>query len=132
VSDAIGIWTTTRLTVDEARERLPALLKAEGFGVISEIDLQQAFREKLGEETPPYRIVGACAPRIALGALQHNPQVGLLLPCNLVIRSAPDGSTHVGAIDPAETLAARDPSMAPVAETVRAHLARVIAAIGAA
>ena len=106
------------------------LLKDEGFGVLCEIDVQAALREKLGVERGRYLIIGACNPPLAHRALQAEPDLGVFLPCNVVVYDAPDG-THVSAIDPQSMLAAIDnPVLDEIAAEVRERFGRVVAALG--
>jgi uncharacterized protein (DUF302 family) len=95
---AYGRDVTTTLTFDNAIETAKRLLKDEGFGVLCEIDVTATMQEKLGASFRPYRILGACNPALAHRALMAEPQIGLLLPCNLVVQEL-DGKTHVSAVD---------------------------------
>lgn len=117
-------------SVEEARERAIAALKTEGFGVLTEIDVQKTLKEKLGVDHPPYRILGACNPPLAHRALQGDPGVGLLLPCNVVVAAHPDGGSVVSAVDPRAMFSVvDDPGLAPVVAEVEARLRRVIASL---
>ena len=92
--------TLTDVSFAQALAKTIDALKAEGFGVLSDIDVQQAMKEKLGATMPPYRILGACNPSLAHEALQAEPDIGLLLPCNVIVREDPTGSVVVGFLDP--------------------------------
>jgi uncharacterized protein (DUF302 family) len=108
-----------------------AALKDEGFGILTEIDIAAAFKEKLGADFRPYRILGACDPPLAHQALGADLDIGLLLPCNLVIYEADEpGKTVVAAIDPVAQLGVtgRD-DIKPLANEVRERLERVLAEI---
>ena len=85
-----GFGTTLPVSYEEAIPRVKAALKAEGFGVLTEIDVRRTLREKLGAEMEPYLILGACNPVLAHQALEQEPEIGLLLPCNVVVRAADD------------------------------------------
>jgi len=116
---------------ETALARLPAALGTEGFGVLTQIDVRDTLRAKLGVEFRRYKILGACNPRLAHEALGHDLAVGVMLPCNVVVYE--DGPrTQVLAVDPLQTLAARDPALQPVAEQVRAKLVRVLDSLDAA
>jgi uncharacterized protein (DUF302 family) len=121
--------TTTTRGFDDAVARVRELLPSEGFGVLSEIDVQATLAAKLGIEREPYLILGACNPQLAHQALGVEPEIGALLPCNVIVY-ANDGKTVVSAVDAARMLSVvgRD-ELAPVATEVRERLARVIAAI---
>lgn len=111
---------------DEALKRLPDALKNEGFGVLTEVDLAQTLKNKLGVDFRRYRIFGACNPTLAHGALSVSLDVGVLLPCNVAVYEGDNGRAVVQTIDPMQTMAAGDPRLAEVAATVRAKLVRVL------
>lgn len=123
-----GIRTVLDLPFGEAVERTKNALKAEGFGVLSEIDLQEKLREKLGVEVDPYLILGACNPPLAYKALQAEPEIGLLLPCNVIVYATSGGRTVVAAVDPDAMLSivGENAAVAEVGQDARGRLQRVI------
>ena len=124
---AFGIRKALDLGFDEALARVPEALKAEGFGVLTEIDVQATLKKKLDVDFRRYRILGACNPPFAHRALQHSLDVGMLLPCNVIIYETDDRKTVVSAVDPMQTMAAQgDPALRPLAAEVQQKLRRVI------
>ncbi len=123
------IQKTVRSTYDETLARLPEVLKSEGFGVLTEIDVQATLKAKLGVDFRRYRILGACNPPLAHRALTAELQVGAMMPCNVVVWEGDDGKTVVAAIDPSATFAAQGgpPALQEIAAEVRTKLERVVA-----
>jgi uncharacterized protein (DUF302 family) len=115
---------------DEALSRVSAELGKEGFGVLTEIDVAATLKKKLGKDIPPYRILGACNPQFAHRALEAEPQIGALLPCNVVIREDAAGEVVVEMMDPQAVmqLVGRK-EVESIAQEVRARLERVLAAL---
>ena len=124
-----GMTRTVALDYDTTRAQLPEALASEGFGVLTDIDVRATLRAKLGVELRRYEILGACHPALAHQALSADLGAGVMMPCNVTLYE--DGArTVVTAIDPMETFAAHDPALRPIAEQVRAKLARVLDRLG--
>jgi uncharacterized protein (DUF302 family) len=118
---------TTQLAFDEAVVRVRAELAKEGFGVLCEIDVQATLREKLGVDSDRYVILGACNPPLAHRALEAEPDLGVLLPCNVVVYRR-DGQTHISAVAADELLSiVGNDDLKPVAAEVRERLGSVVA-----
>lgn len=125
-----GIHVTVNCGMEEAEQKAIAALQAEGFGVLTEIDVQAVLKKKIDVDRKPYKILGACNPVLANKALQAEPDLGLLLPCNVVIREEEDGSTTVAIVDPAAMFTVVDkPEMSDMAEEVREKFERIMTAI---
>lgn len=124
-----GFARTVDMSYENAVERVKAALKEEGFGVLAEIDVRRAMQEKLGIDFPKYVILGACNPQLANRALSLEPHVGLLLPCNVVVREQA-GVTEVSVIDARQMMAfVGNQALAPVAEEANQRLSRALAAL---
>lgn len=129
MTDRIGFGRTVPIAFNQAIERVTEELKKEGFGVLTQIDIAATLKSKLGVEFPAYRILGACNPQLAHRALQIEPQVGLLLPCNVVVRQD-KAAVRVEFMDPAAVLELTDqPGVRDVAAQAKERLQRVCAAL---
>ena len=129
-SATLGLTTTTTLTYDQAITKVTEELKKEGFGVLTEIDIKETLKKKLNVEFRPYKILGACNPSLAHQALQKEVEVGMFLPCNVIVYQDDEGNTVVSAVDPQIALGRLDrPQLLPIADEVTSRLKRVIAAI---
>jgi len=127
-----GFTTTLADTsFDQAVDKTIAALKAEGFGVLSDIDVQRAMKDKLGVDMPGYRILGACNPPLAHEALQAVPNIGFLLPCNVIVREEAPGRVVVGFLNPQVMvgLVAR-PEIKEVADAAEQRLRRACESLG--
>ena len=121
---------TVELPFDAAVQRITEELAKVGFGILSDIDVQATMKKKLGQEMPPYRILGACNPQFASRAIAAEPQIGALLPCNVVVRQDAAGLVHVEVMDPNAVLTLVDhPAVGALAAEVRAKLDLALAAV---
>jgi uncharacterized protein (DUF302 family) len=126
LTGSFTLSTTTELGFAEAAERVREELKEEGFGVLCEIDVQATLKERLGVDREPYLILGACNPPLAHEALEAEPELGTLLPCNVVVYED-GGTTHIAAIDAERMLSiVGNELLAPVAANVGRRLAAVV------
>ena len=125
-----GFGKTVGMDFNSAIDKVTAELQKEGFGVLTDIDVQATLKKKLGEDMPSYRILGACNPPLAHQAITHEPSIGLLLPCNVVVRQEENGTVHVEFMDPASVLSLVDnPAVGELAGEVKSRLERVLAAL---
>lgn len=119
-----------RVPFEEAVQRTAEALKQEGFGIITEIDVRDTLKKKLDINFRPYRILGACNPRMAYEALQLEDKIGTMLPCNVVVHELAAGRVEVAAIDPVASMqAVENPDLQETATAVRDKLRRAIDAI---
>ncbi len=121
-----GFSVHLNMSFDNAVDQVVDALKDEGFGVLTDIDVKKVFKEKLDIETMPYRILGVCNPHQAHRALEVEPHIGLLLPCNVVVRQENDNGIEVVFMDPDVVLQLTDnPSISEIAKEVKSHLQSV-------
>jgi uncharacterized protein (DUF302 family) len=125
----IGMRKTVAKGFDEVLARIPEALKAEGFGVLTRIDVKDTLKQKIGVDFRRYQILGACNPRYAHQALTAELGIGAMLPCSIAVWEDDGGGTTVNAVDPLQTIAAASPALAPIAAEVRVRLARVLDAL---
>lgn len=124
-----GISKKTPLPFDQAVEKVTQLLASKGFGVLTKIDVQQKMQEKLGKEMEKYLILGACHPSTAYEAIQNETEIGLLLPCNVIVYEK-NGEVFVSAIRPSVAMSfVNNPKMETLAQTIEKSLEEVIASI---
>ncbi len=124
-ADQYAFLVSVPLSISEAEEAVRRELAAEGFGVLTEIDVRATLRQKLALEFPPYRILGACNPTLAHQALLAAPAVGVLLPCNVVLEEDHVGSTRVLFMEPRAVMAGEGGELEKVANEASARLHRV-------
>ncbi len=122
----IGMKKVLSASFDEALTKVPEALKTEGFGVLTEIDVQKTLAQKLQVSFRRYRILGACNPAFAHRALSAEIDAGVMLPCNVVLYEGDDGHTVVNVVDPLQTLAREPGPLHEIAEQVRERLERVL------
>ncbi len=125
----IGIRKTVKGEYEKVLAKLLEVLKAEGFGVLTRIDVQATLKEKLGVDFRRYQILGACNPKFAHQALTAEIGIGAMLPCPVAVWEEDDGRVTVNAVDPLQTIASASPALRPIAEQVRERLTRALAGL---
>lgn len=127
MSSSYTFGKTVTIPFDQAVSRITEALAEQGFGVLTEIDVAATLKKKLGLEVPPYRILGACNPEFAHRALEMEPEIGALLPCNVVVRSDRKGGVRIDVMDPAAVLGlVGRKEIDPIAREVKARLDRAL------
>ena len=121
-----GIRRELAISYDEALAKVPEALKTEGFGVLTEIDVAATLKAKLDVDFRRYKILGACNPKLAHQALGTNLEIGVMLPCSVVVYERDGGGATVVAVDPMQTVGGADPAFVELATDVRARLVRVL------
>lgn len=125
-----GFGRVVELSPQVAEERVTESLKTQGFGILTRIDVAATLKQKLGVDQPPYVILGACNPTLAHRALSVEPELGLLLPCNVLVYQDEQGVVRVAAMDPAPVMSMLDnPDITPIAVEVRARLEAALEAV---
>jgi uncharacterized protein (DUF302 family) len=118
---------TLKIPFQDAVEKVTTALKEKGFGIVSEIFVSEVLKEKIGVELQPYKILGACNPNYALKAISLEPNIGLMLPCNVLIRQIDENLVEVSGIDPIASMAAvKNPKLEDIALEVQQHFKDVI------
>ena len=121
------IGKTVQMTFDAAVAKVTAELKKEEMGVLTEIDFKAKLKEKLGVDFRPYTVLGACIPKLAFRALQAEPLIGVMLPCNVIVQQSAPGEVRIDAVDPLASMQAiQNPELMDVALEVKARLERVV------
>jgi uncharacterized protein (DUF302 family) len=130
MNSEFGFGKIVDVSFDDAIEKVTAELEKEGFGVLSDIDVAAKMKAKLDKDMPPYRILGACNPALAFQAISAVEDIGLLLPCNVLVREDAEAKVHVDFMDPESVLSlVKHPGVAPLATDVKDRLQRVFAAL---
>ncbi|RME82277.1 MAG: DUF302 domain-containing protein [Caldilineae bacterium] len=128
MSDSYGLFKTVTLSYDDAVAAVTEALKSQGFGVLTTIDVKATLRKKLDVDFKPYVILGACNPRLAYRALQSENDIGLLLPCNVIVYDNQDGTSTVGILDPEKMMGfVGNPALEPIAAEARSLLQNALA-----
>ncbi|WP_392536582.1 DUF302 domain-containing protein [Legionella sp. 227] len=128
--NSYGFGKKVDYAFDQALEHVTNELQKEGFGILTEIDVSATMKRKLNKDIPPYRILGACNPHLAHSALETDPSIGLLLPCNVVVRQDDNQQVHVEFMDPEAILQlVNKPEIKQLAQEVKARLQRVLQGI---
>ena len=123
----MGLKRETKLTFDQALVAVPEALKSEGFGIITEVDISQTLKNKIGVDFRRYKVLGACNPHFAHEALSSDVDIGFMLPCNVAVYEADDGHAVVSAVNPAVAMANHEsPAMVALAAKVRDRLVQVL------
>ena len=131
MNSEFGFGTVVDASFDGAIEKVTDELQKEGFGVLSDIDVAAKMKAKLDKDMPRYRILGACNPALAYQAISAVEDIGLLLPCNVLVREDAEGNVHVDFMDPESVLSlVQDPGVKPLASEVKERLQRVMSALG--
>jgi uncharacterized protein (DUF302 family) len=129
---AYYVSTTVSMPFEEAVAAATEALKAQGFGVLTTIDVTETLKQKIGAEFRPYRILGACNPQMAHRALQAEDKIGVMLPCNVIVQEHAPGRVEIAAVDPVASMqAVENPSLGEIATSVREGLRQAIADLGA-
>jgi uncharacterized protein (DUF302 family) len=119
--------TITNQSYEQAIAAVTELLNQEGFGVLTEIDVKETLKKKLGVDFKKYKILGACNPHFAHQALQAEDKIGVMLPCNVIVEEHEDGTVEVSAVDPVASMqAVSNDKLRPIAEEVQSNLKKVI------
>jgi len=130
MSSEFGFGKIVALSFDDAIDKVTSELEKEGFGVLSDIDVAAKMKAKLDKDMPPYRILGACNPALAYQAISAVEDIGLLLPCNVLVREDADAKVWVDFMDPERVLSlVNDPGVVPLATEVKSRLQRVFEAL---
>ena len=125
----LGMTWKLKARYDDVLAQVPERLKGEGFGVLTRIDMKATMKEKLGVDFRRYQILGACNPGYAHKALGLDLGAGVMLPCNVLVYEADDGTTVVTAVDPMQAVAAQDPRFVPLVTEVREKLVRALSGL---